>query len=57
MTDLDRLILILETLKIEYADYYRPDGRADVHIYDQDMKLVGSMWFDADGNFKSCDGW
>ena len=54
MTDLDKLIHILTTLNIEYADYSRPDGRGEVQICDHDFKSIGVVYFDADGNFDSC---
>lgn len=55
MSDIDKLLYILNTLKIKYSDYYRPNGRADVQICDRDTKVIGVVWFDADGNFESCD--
>ena len=55
MTDLDKLIHILTTLNINYADYYRPDGRGELQICDQDFIPIGGVYFDADGKFESCD--
>lgn len=59
MNDIDKLIHILETLNINYADYYSPDGSAEVQICDYDYKVIGVVWFDVNGIFKncySCDG-
>ena len=49
MQDIDKLMLILNTLNIEYADYYKPDGTIDVQICDLNYKVLGTVQFDADG--------
>lgn len=49
MQDIDKLMLILNTLNIEYADYYKPDGTVDVQICDLNYKVLGTVQFDADG--------
>ena len=49
MQDIDKLMLILNTLNIEYADYYKPDGTVDVQICDLNYKVLGIVQFDADG--------
>ena len=42
-------MLILKTLNIEYAAYYRADGTVDVQICDLNYKVLGIVQFDADG--------
>ena len=49
MQDIDKLMLILNTLNMEYADYYKPDGTVDVQICDLNYKVLGTVQFDADG--------
>lgn len=55
MTDLDKLTYVLDKLNIKYADYYRPDGSADVQICNHDGEVICVVWFDLDGNLQSCD--
>ena len=57
MRDIDKLLHILDTLNIKYADYYRPNGSADIQICDSDSRVLGVVWFDENGNFKSCDNY
>lgn len=54
MSDIDKLLYVLNMLNIEYYDYYRPSGEADVQICDHDSNIIAVMWFDADGKFESC---
>ena len=49
MQNIDKLMLILKTLNIEYAAYYRADGTVDVQICDLNYKVLGIVQFDADG--------
>jgi hypothetical protein len=55
MPDINKLIYILDKLNIKYADYYRPDGSADIQICNRDGEVIGVVWFDADGNLQACD--
>ena len=50
MQDIDKLMLILNTLKIEYAVYYKSDGTIEVQIADLNYKVLGTVRFDADRN-------
>ena len=50
MQDIDKLMLILNTLKIEYANYYKSDGTIEVQIADLNYQVLGTVRFDADGN-------
>ena len=50
MQDIDKLMLILNTLKIAYADCYKSDGTIEVQIADLNCKVLGTVRFDADGN-------
>lgn len=49
MQNIDKLMLILNTLNIEYAVYYKSDGTVDVQICDLNYKVIGIVQFDADG--------
>ena len=50
MQDIDKLMLILNTLKIAYADCYKSDGTIEVQIADLNYKVLGTVRFDSDGN-------
>lgn len=49
MQDIDKLMHILNTLNIGYADYYKPDGTIDVQICDLNYKVLGVVKFNVDG--------
>ena len=55
MNDRDKTLYILNKLGVDYSDYYRPDEKCDIQIFDEDFFVIGIITFDADGNFESCD--
>ena len=49
------MLEVLDELKVTYSDYYRPDGRCDIQICNDESMVIGVIAFDADGNFESCN--
>ena len=55
LNDREIMLEVLDELKVAYSDYYRPDGRCDIQIYNDESMVIGVIVFDADGNFESCN--
>ena len=55
LNDREIILEVLDELKVTYSDYYRPDGRCDIQICNDESMVIGVIAFDADGNFESCN--
>ena len=55
MKDIDKLLYILDTLKIKHSTCFRPKEKISVQICDHDTRVIGTIWFDAKGKFEYCE--